>query len=429
MIVIPTGTDAPIYHWPYATVALILINIAVFVVVPPVSSIPQLDENDEVVAVVESNFDRYALAIGDGKLHPVQWFTHNFLHYGIGHLLGNMLFLWAFGIVVEGKLGAVAYLIMYAAIGTLHGLFVQLIMIRSGLDGHAAGASAIVYGLLATCMVWAPRNELNCTIILFVGFRILVFQWEPYFTTVALIYVGEQLLGLAFWGGVIGQARLSEMGHLSGALWGSVVAVLLLKARLVDCEGWDIFSVWSKNRKLGRDWEARGKRHALAKENEALPSKKKAKSKSKKKLSDDDAVISESRGASAVQRIQSIIADGDFIGALAAYDKARKTLPEWPPQRDLLALIKAFHARGAEVDSVRPMRDHCRRFPDASARIGLKLAFVLMRNCQRPTAALRILDEIPAGSLPAELAAAREKLRKEAAQMIEEGVLELEGDD
>ncbi len=28
MIVIPTGTDAPIYHWPYATVALIVLNTA-----------------------------------------------------------------------------------------------------------------------------------------------------------------------------------------------------------------------------------------------------------------------------------------------------------------------------------------------------------------------------------------------------------------
>src|SRR6266404_6105762 len=98
MIVIPMGTDAPIYHWPRVTVALIVLNVATFLVVPPQSSDVRLDAHGEVVEVVVSNFDRYALALGHGW-HPVQWLTHNFLHIGILHLAGNMLFLWAFGIV------------------------------------------------------------------------------------------------------------------------------------------------------------------------------------------------------------------------------------------------------------------------------------------------------------------------------------------
>ena len=81
--------------------------------------------------------------------------THNFLHYGVVHRAGNLVFLWAFGIVVEGKLGVVKYLALYLAIGTLHGATAQALLLRSGLDGHAAGASAVVYGLLATCMIWA----------------------------------------------------------------------------------------------------------------------------------------------------------------------------------------------------------------------------------------------------------------------------------
>src|SRR3954452_7688299 len=110
MILIPVGTDAPIYYWPRATVALIVVNIAAFLAVPPVERETRLDDDGEVVAVaVASPFERYALTLGDG-LHPVQWVTHNFLHYGFMHLAGNMLFLWAFGIVVEGKLGVLKYL-------------------------------------------------------------------------------------------------------------------------------------------------------------------------------------------------------------------------------------------------------------------------------------------------------------------------------
>src|SRR4029077_5269916 len=181
----------------------------------------------EIVEVSQSvsNFDRYALAIGDGGLHPIQWVTHNFLHYGFLHLAGNMLFLWAFGIVVEGKLGAVKYLLAYLAIGTLHGALVQTLLMRSGLDGHAAGASAVIYGLLAVCMVWAPRNELNCIVVILIGFRTLVFHWDLYYTTVALLYIGEQVFGLVFWGGLVGQVVVSELGHLSGAFWGAVVAI------------------------------------------------------------------------------------------------------------------------------------------------------------------------------------------------------------
>ena len=121
MIVIPTGTDAPIYYWPYATIALIVLNTALLFAVPPVAGNVRLNEKDEVIEDVEtvSNFERFSLAVGDGRLHPLQWVTHNFLHFGFMHLAGNMLFLWAFGIVVEGKLGALKYLLAYLALSNV----------------------------------------------------------------------------------------------------------------------------------------------------------------------------------------------------------------------------------------------------------------------------------------------------------------------
>ena len=75
------------------------------------------------------------------------------------------------------------------------------------------------------------------------------------------------------------------------------------------------------------------------------------------------------------------------------------------------------------------MKDHCRRFPAVSDKMRLKLAQVLIRDRQRPMAALKVLEEIPPGSLPADLETAREKLVRQAERMREEGVLELEGDD
>jgi membrane associated rhomboid family serine protease len=432
MIIIPTGTDAPIYHWPYATVGLIVVNVALLFAVPPRRSEPKLDENDNVIAGAQevTNFERYALAIGDGRLHPIQWVTHNFLHFDIVHVLGNMLFLWAFGIVVEGKLGAVKYLLLYLAIGTLHGAFVQSLLVRSGLGTHAAGASAVVYGLLAVCMVWAPRNELNCTVILVVGFRVLVYHWDLYYTTVALLYIGEQALGLAFWGAVGRQLMLSELGHLSGALWGGVLAVAMLKANLVDCEEWDIFTLWSKWRKLGREWKKRGERHERQKDALRASVRANVRSKAASQETDEEAdgPSRQERAAAAVKHVHWLVEKGNIAGALRTFQKSASSLPTWPAQTDLYGLIKAFHAKGALVDSIPLMRDHCRLYPDQSTAVRLKLAQVLIRECQRPQAALRVLNEFGPAALPSEAEAVRQKLIRHADRLCAEGVIEVEGD-
>ncbi|MFO0954487.1 MAG: rhomboid family intramembrane serine protease [Isosphaeraceae bacterium] len=384
------------------------------------------------MSVRESQFEHYALTLGDG-LHPVQWLTHNFLHYGLMHLAGNMLFLWAFGIVIEGKLGPFLYLPTYLAIGTLHGAFTQTILLRSGLSGHAAGASAVVYGLLAMCMVWAPRNELNCTAIFWIGLRVLVYQWDLYFTTVALLYIGQQVFDLILWGGLGVRPVVSEAGHLSGAFWGAVLSVVLLKAGWVDCEGWDIFSLMKKRRELGRRWKERGKE--LDRRNAELKQTLRAEKEAARtrgpngaSARHDDEPDPQALANAAVARVRRRIDDRDFAGAIAAYDKAARTLVNWPSQADLLALIKAMQAAGGEAESIPLMRDHCRYHPKASAKVRLKLAHLLIVHRQRPSEALRVLAEGERDALPPDLAATRKKLVRKAEEMCEEGVLELEED-
>ena len=115
--------------------------------------------------------------------------------------------------------------------------------------------------------------------ILIVGFRTFVFHPDIYYTTAALLYVGEQVCGLVWIGALGGKVAISELGHLSGAFWGTVVAVFLLKARLVDCEGWDLFSLWSKRGKLAQDWKKRGER--LDREKTAVRSSVRASARAK----------------------------------------------------------------------------------------------------------------------------------------------------
>ena len=131
-MLIPWNTDAPIYHYPIASAGLIACNVAVFALL---IGEPELAEE-------------YCLAYGDG-LHPVQWLTHNFLHADFMHLLGNMIFLWSFGLVVEGKLGWYGMLPAYLGIGIANGWIVQ------AANQHQDGVALGVFG----GHLWADGDE------------------------------------------------------------------------------------------------------------------------------------------------------------------------------------------------------------------------------------------------------------------------------
>src|SRR5688500_1721165 len=98
-MIIPYNTDAPLYHRPFATIGLIAANTLAF-----------------VALLGHPNVESWMLALGQG-LHPLQWITSLFLHDGLMHLLGNMFFLWVFGLVIEGKLGWWRFLLVYLGLG------------------------------------------------------------------------------------------------------------------------------------------------------------------------------------------------------------------------------------------------------------------------------------------------------------------------
>ena len=76
----------------------------------------------------------FYLAHGDG-LHPVQWVTANFMHAGVLHLVFNMISLWVFGMIVEGKIGWWRMLVVYLGIGVVQNAIIQVMMLASFLIG------------------------------------------------------------------------------------------------------------------------------------------------------------------------------------------------------------------------------------------------------------------------------------------------------
>lgn len=400
-MLVPLGTDAPVYYWPFATIGLIVVNVAAFVA-------------QQVVP--QENWEPMLNAMGDG-LHPVQWITSLFLHGDIFHLVGNMVFLWAFGLIVEGKVGPFALLGIYFAVGVAEGALQQL-MFMHGEPGVSLGASAAIFGLMAISMVWAPRNELNVWYFFWVGFRVFTGIWDVKVYVFAILYLLMQTLGLLVSGMLGGlDSPSSELSHLLGALFGVFAGIGLLKSNLVDCEGWDVFSRWKQGRDLAKAWKVRGE--MLDRNKEGIP---KVRREAKADLS------STQRAADAQRRITRMIEQGMAAPALSAYQKARAIAGWKLDEPEHLALIKLLHAQLEFEGSIPLMRDYVTLYPEKALRVRIRMAQVLVRELNRPTAALRVLEGLPAGGLPADLEAVRRKLFGQAKAMIDEGVLELEGD-
>jgi membrane associated rhomboid family serine protease len=215
-LLLPLRTDAPLHHRPWATVGVIVINIAVHL----------WTEFAEAADVLP-----YVLRYGEWA--PWQWLTSVFLHAGWFHLLGNMLFLWVFGLVVEGKVGCLRFLAMFVAIAAAAGAFEQTVMLGAD-EGGSVGASGVIYGLIGVCMVWAPENEVECVLVV----MLRPVEFEVSIRTLAYFYFGLEAMKTVLLGFSMSSAAL----HLIGAAAGVPLGLLMLKRGWVDCEGWDWFS-------------------------------------------------------------------------------------------------------------------------------------------------------------------------------------------
>ena len=381
MIIIPWNTDAALYHPPIVTVGLIAVNVAAFglILADPAAALPGL------------------LVFGDG-LHPVQWVTNVFMHGGILHLVGNMFFLWGFGLIVEGKIGWWRFLLLYLALGAIESAISQVAM----LDGEGAvlGASGAIFGLMAVALVWAPRNELSC--LGFFGFR-------PYHFDVSVLgYVTFSViveLALACWGEF---EMSSQMLHLAGAVPGFAIGAAMVKWDFVDCEHWDVFAVLA-----GRPGEA--PRKVVAQRAQAMENAAAAREAGERKA--------------ALAHIETHLEHGRASEALALHERMKQRIVDWQlSQATLMKIIKALHANKLFAESVAPLVDYLRAAPDAAPRVRLRLAQILIGE-SRFARARAVLEKIPAGSLDAQLEPLRRKLLNEAVKNQQRGEIEVDDGD
>lgn len=223
-MIFPYSTDAPLYHLPLVTGGIIAANIVIFFATTFQIMIGTMEPEQLDWLLIQ--FD---------QINPLQWLTGSFMHAGFGHLIGNMFFLFCFGLVVEGKIGNAKFLALYLGICLLIGAAAQIPMFLIGGEGAALGASGAITSLMVIALIWAPENEISFFywfLIFLMGtveFRIIV---------VCQFFIGLDVLTLFF----NGFSMSGAMGHIIGALMGVPIAIYLLRIGMVDCEGWDIIS-------------------------------------------------------------------------------------------------------------------------------------------------------------------------------------------
>ncbi len=384
----PYGTDAPIYYWPYTTVAMIVVNVLVFVLE---MTNPGLME-------------WLALQTGSG-LHPLEWLTSNFDHEGFWHIAGNMIFLWAFGLIVEGKLGWWRTLTIYLGLGIVQSALEQVLMLFGPVH-HILGASAIISGFMAMCFIWAPENSLQCVLVFAFGFHYQIKYIDVRVKVFVVIFLGLQALDIALSGAILSSAML----HAFGAALGFAVAIWMVKTKRVDCENWDIFSVAKGRHKMTRE----------ERDAEILNSIEYQQRKQER---------TRKRAGETQQWVREQIGAGNPKAAAEVYRRVRIELPDWSlPDAELFGLIVALRKAGLLADAIPLMAEHLARYTSNSISLRMALGEALIRE-RRPAQALKVLAKLMDISLDERQRQILTGLRQKARKLHEEDPYEVADQD
>lgn len=176
-----------------------------------------------------------------GKYRSSQLVTHAFLHGGIVHLAGNLLFLLIFGARVNTLIGNAATLVLYPILAIGAGVAHMWSLVGESPSAMLGGSGAIM-GLAGMYLVFFPAHKVHMAAWarwgLFAGFHLSLRIWPVRGVWVVLFYIAFDVLFTAL--GV--QDGTAHWAHLGGFILGIALALFLLVTRLVNCRGGDLFS-------------------------------------------------------------------------------------------------------------------------------------------------------------------------------------------
>ena len=150
--------------------------------------------------------------------------TAAFAHASWIHLIGNLIFFFAFGATVELVIGSLAFAAMIFALAIGTHFFYSLSQGMAASPVPTIGLSGVVMGIIGLFAYLAPTARIRCVLWLVVFWRVLrVPAWM-----LALWYVGWDVYNLTH---NAGSSHTNFVAHVSGAALGYLSGVVLFRKR------------------------------------------------------------------------------------------------------------------------------------------------------------------------------------------------------
>lgn len=191
-------------HFPVITALLIVVNVAVFVA--------ELMRGEAFVL----QWSVVPAEIVAGH-HWIAILTAMFLHGSWSHIIGNMVFLWAFGPEIEDAMNPVRFLAFYL-VGGLVAMLAQVIASPSSTVPNL-GASGAIAAVMGAFLVTYPRDRMRSLLVIFIFVRVT-------FVPAALLIVVWFLIQL-FNAGTVAHVQtggVAYLAHVGGCIFGAVTA-------------------------------------------------------------------------------------------------------------------------------------------------------------------------------------------------------------
>ena len=196
---------------PVVTAVLILINAIVFGM--------ELTHGDPFVL-------QWA-AVPAQIIYGHRWITiltAMFMHASWSHIVGNMVFFWAFGPEVEDAMGRGRYLIFYL----LGGVVAMLAQVLA--DTHSTvpnlGASGAIAAVMGAFLVMYPRDQIKSILLIFIFVKITFIP--------AFLLIGVWFLTQLVSAGQVAQAQsggVAYLAHVGGFIFGVIFARIFVRSR------------------------------------------------------------------------------------------------------------------------------------------------------------------------------------------------------
>jgi membrane associated rhomboid family serine protease len=222
--------DDPTQAIPYVTVGIIVVNFLVFFYELALGTQgTQLDTFINGYSLVPCEYT-HQCSIVAGTPSPF-WFTlfsSMFLHAGWAHILGNMLFLFVFGIHVERSMGAPRYVLFYFLCGM--GANALEIITSAGSNLPGLGASGAISGVLAAYLLLYPGSHVRTLVpfgFLYWGARV------PAWVFIGLWFLLQLIDGLASISDAT-SGGVAYSAHVGGFLTGLLLVRLFARNDRVD---------------------------------------------------------------------------------------------------------------------------------------------------------------------------------------------------